>query len=170
MVPNHAFTKVASGAPGSSSRGPIAKSGAAQRAPIEAARWRVCVGCGESRFAFLKVVVRHAARGDVDVDRVKAGPAVKAGQESIGRGKKVSNSTLSWLRVHGSRATLVADHRSRQAILKWVSRGFEGMSCPAITTGSCRWIRFAGGSQCRVLRCNEHGHDPARARTWLRAL
>ena len=48
--------------------------------------------------------------GDVDVDRVKAGPAVKVGQESTGRGKKVSNSTLNWLRVHGSRATLVSDH------------------------------------------------------------
>jgi hypothetical protein len=62
MVPNHAFTKVASGAPGSSSRGPIAKSGAVQRAWIEAAQWRVCGGCGERRFAFLHIVVRHAAR------------------------------------------------------------------------------------------------------------
>ena len=122
MVPNHAFKKVASGAPGSSSRGPIAKSGAVQRAPIEAARWRVCGGCGERRFAFLNIVVRHAARATLTLTGLKAGPAVKAGLEFVGRGKKVSNSTLTSLRVQGSRATLVADYRSRQAILKWVSR------------------------------------------------
>ena len=170
MVPNHAFTKVASGVPKSvrftrlnnsarnsraiPSRAGILKprSHRQKLEPLSARRSRRpdgAFGALRKPLCFPKRRCSPRRSGDVEIDRVKAGPAVKVGQKSIGRGKKVSNSTLNWLRVHGSRATLVADHQSRH--LKWVSRE---LSCPAITTGSLRWPRFAGGWQCRaaVLR------------------
>src|SRR6516162_818408 len=96
---------------------PSPKVGAAQRAPIEAARWRVYVGRCESRFAVLNVVVRHAAQATLTLTGLKPARLSRLDRNRlfVVRNRAIAPS-------HGSRAALVADHRSRQFILKWASR------------------------------------------------